>query len=280
MKNLLVPTDFSSEAHHAFEVALQLAQRVGGRVVLLHVPDLPGNSGFVTSGSAAAGNGMEQVFVVRLLQNVKYKMHELMREAQPRFDNVTLDEVISTSELTAAILETIHSHDIDLVVLGTQPVEGTRWWGSSTTEKILQLAPCPVLTVKHAHPDFQVQHLVVASDFSDEADRLIPQLRELQQLFPDATLHLLDVVDNGGGHEVPLERIHAFASRHYLDKYEPDVISAPRVREGIPRYAEQAHADLVVMLTHGHTGLSHLWHANTAENVATHAYAPVLTMHS
>ncbi|WP_158011009.1 universal stress protein [Hymenobacter lapidarius] len=29
MKNILVPTDFSAESHHAYEVALQLAQHTG-----------------------------------------------------------------------------------------------------------------------------------------------------------------------------------------------------------------------------------------------------------
>ncbi|AIZ63622.1 hypothetical protein PK28_07825 [Hymenobacter sp. DG25B] len=281
MKNFLVPTNFTPEAHHAFEVAMQLAQRVGGRVVLLHKPDLPGGSGFVSSGSGNKGDGLDDMFAVRLLQNVKFKMHELMREALRQTNNVNFDEVISTEELTTAILDTIRSHDIDLVVMGTQPATQARpWWVGSNTEKVVQLAPCPVLTVKHAQPNFDVQHLVVASDFSDEADRLVPQLRELQELFPEASLHLLDVVAPGRSHEAPLQRIHAFASRHSLDDYEPDVIDAPRVREGIPRFAEQAHADLVVMLTHGHTGLSHLWHANTAENVATHTYAPVLTLRS
>ena len=37
MKNILVATDFSPEAHHAFAVAVQLARHTGGQLTLLHV---------------------------------------------------------------------------------------------------------------------------------------------------------------------------------------------------------------------------------------------------
>ncbi|AHJ95357.1 universal stress protein [Hymenobacter swuensis] len=41
MENILVPTDFSFESHHAFEVAVRLAARIGGSVLLLHAVELP-----------------------------------------------------------------------------------------------------------------------------------------------------------------------------------------------------------------------------------------------
>ena len=50
--------------------------------------------------------------------------------------------------------------------------------------------------------------------------------------------------------------------------------------EGIVAYAGEAGADLIVLSTHGRTGLSHLLIGSVAERVVRHAPCPVLTMRS
>ncbi len=50
--------------------------------------------------------------------------------------------------------------------------------------------------------------------------------------------------------------------------------------EGICAYATEAGADLVVLSTHGRTGLSHLLIGSGAERVVRHSPCPVLTMRS
>ncbi|MCA8829513.1 universal stress protein [Hymenobacter pini] len=281
MKNILVPTDFSQEAHYAFEAALQLAHRSGGHVTLLHVVDAPSASGIATSGGMLNGDGLSNVYMLKLLQATKRRMHEWMTEAHQRMPDVPVRDLVLTAELEPAVLETIQEHQIDLVVMGAhEQTSWTRFFLDSHTERIMRLAPCPVLTIKHPAPDFTVQHLVFASDFTAEADRAVPGLKELQALFPEATLHLLDVVPSADRHGAALHAMEAFARRHQLTHYEADVFDAPRVSTGIPRFAEQAHADLVVMLTHGRSALSHLFQSSTSEAVALHASQPVMTVHA
>ena len=50
--------------------------------------------------------------------------------------------------------------------------------------------------------------------------------------------------------------------------------------EGICAYANEVGADLIVLSTHGRTGLSHLFIGSVAERVVRHASCPVLTMRS
>ena len=55
------------------------------------------------------------------------------------------------------------------------------------------------------------------------------------------------------------------------------------VRDGTP-FEEICHAaktfgaDLIVLTTHGYTGLKHVWLGSTAERVVRHAYCPVLAV--
>ncbi|GAA4383521.1 universal stress protein [Hymenobacter koreensis] len=280
MQNILVPTDFSAQAHNAFEVALQLAQRTGGHITLLHVVDLPGGAGVSSSGGPVGGSGMNDVFVLKLLQVTKHHMHELKAEAHRLAPEVPVHDEIRTEDLDTAILAEIKEKGIDLVVMGAHVHTTDHFFSDSHTERVVRLSPCPVLTVKHAAPHFDVQHLVFASDFSPEADTAVPGLRQIQAAFPNATLHLLDVVPNAAGDSEALQRIQNFASRHQLAHYQPDVYHAPKVSTAIPRFADQTHADLVVMLTHGRTGLSHYLQGSIAESVAVHANSPVLTLHT
>ena len=50
--------------------------------------------------------------------------------------------------------------------------------------------------------------------------------------------------------------------------------------EGICEVAETSGADLVVLSTHGRTGLSHMLIGSVAERVVRHAPCPVLTLRS
>jgi nucleotide-binding universal stress UspA family protein len=57
----------------------------------------------------------------------------------------------------------------------------------------------------------------------------------------------------------------------------------PEVREGTPfyeiiRFAQETNIDLIVMGTHGHSGLAHVLLGSTAEKVVRKAPCPVLTV--
>ncbi len=280
MKNILVPTDFSPEAQYAFDAALQLAQRSGGQLLLLHTIELPTTSHIATSGGLVGGHGLNDVYVLKTLQATKRRMHQLIDQAHRVAPAVPVRELVLTTDLEAAVLDTIEQHEIDLVVMGAhEHTSWTRFFLNSSTEQIMRVASCPVLTVKHPAPDFDVRHLVFASDFSDEANLVAPDLHQLLALFPEATLHLLDVVPSADRHDQALAAIHEFAERHEFRHYEAEVFDAPRASTGIPRFAEQAHADLVVMLTHGRSALSHLFQGSISEDVALHAIPPVMTVH-
>lgn len=63
----------------------------------------------------------------------------------------------------------------------------------------------------------------------------------------------------------------------------PGVLAAVKVRTGVPfkeitRAAESLKIDLIVIATHGYTGLAHVLLGSTAERVVRHARCPVLVV--
>ena len=143
---------------------------------------------------------------------------------------------------------------------------------------MILLAPCPVLTVKHQHAQSSVRTIVFPADFSVEAARALHGLRRVQAAFPEATLHLLHVI-SGDSDAVAQHQMQDFATQHHLTHYQTATINAERTSTGIEEYARQVQAELILMPTHAHSGLSSFLHTSIAETVATHALPPVLTYH-
>lgn len=109
-----------------------------------------------------------------------------------------------------------------------------------------------------------------------------------------AELHLLHVVQEPASYTrmyVPPEdwlTEERDAARRELEKLPGDEVKANvavlrEVRSGSPlveiiQYAKEADIDLIVMGTHGRTGLAHLLLGSVAENVVRQAPCPVLTV--
>lgn len=81
-------------------------------------------------------------------------------------------------------------------------------------------------------------------------------------------------------------RQHAekFLSDLELPQHDPGIKVIRNVRDGLPfneiiNYSSENDIDMIVMGTHGHTGLLHLLIGSVAENVVRKAECPVLTVH-
>ncbi len=281
MKSILVPTDFSPEAHHAYGVALQIARQTDGHVTLLHVlEDIEESSGGIsTLGSTMGGPGIDEIYPIKLMEATKRRLRALIAETQQLAAGVPVRESIKAGTIGEGILKAIQRYDADLVVLGTRghgAVE--RFFRSSNTERLIRQAPCPVLTVKHQQAEFEVHTVVFPSDFTEEATQAVDSLRQVLDTFPDAKLHLLHVA-SGTVSQATTQQMHAFAQRAQLSNVQMEVVSAGSTVAGIEQYSQQVGADLVVIPTHVRSGLSSLFRTSIAEAVATHAFPPVLTYH-
>lgn len=137
-----------------------------------------------------------------------------------------------------------------------------------------------------------VKQILCPLDFSENSTTAAAWARNLAESF-GAELHYLyvcapiePVVPEPGmavyaGSEVVRE-IRESAQRR-LDEAVTDPRAVKVLREGVPwsqivDYAEQNDIDLIVMGTHGRSGLSHLFLGSVAEKVVRHAPSAVLTV--
>jgi len=143
-------------------------------------------------------------------------------------------------------------------------------------------------------PDYT--RILAPTDFSEPGNRAVFEAAELARTF-QAELHLLHIVAPQAFYsempEVvmpPLEDITAEliqAGRQQMqalaDKIGEDVRVSIHLEESVERpahaichFAGQLPADLIVIGSHGHTGLMHVLLGSTAEYVVREAKCPVL----
>ncbi|MEP0548908.1 MAG: universal stress protein [Rhodothermales bacterium] len=275
---VLYPTDFSACAEAARPLAFELARHADA-LHLLYVDSLFGS---VHHGA-----------------NVRQRLADLGEEAPVPIETVLTRDIAPA----AAILRYAESHDVGLIAMGTHGRRGlSRLLLGSTAREVVQLAPCPVLTVRPGTDDAALPALhggaiLVAVDFSDTADEALRQALRLADAF-DAHVDLLHVVEEpfrpvGGGYTLqPVYQVEPGLVRSLGDSLrelyteaggEPERLGTVEVVPGFPsrvigETAERLRSGLIVLGTKGLRGFEHLVMGSIAEAVVRTAPCPVLTV--
>jgi len=140
---ILVPVDLSVNARSALAHAREIAEDSGAEVHLLHVAQAFPNYGTAEAPPVSASlSETERREVETALQEIA---GEVLGDDLP----VTLHVEAGLGNPAIIVLDLAERLDIDLVVLGSHGRSGIRrFWLGSVTEKVVQMAPCPVFTVK------------------------------------------------------------------------------------------------------------------------------------
>ncbi|MCG8344851.1 MAG: universal stress protein [Chlorobiales bacterium] len=271
MKKILVPTDFSDQASYAFEVALSIARKSGAMLHLYHVieiPDYPEITDIIAYRTLGSTNVLEEI-EKKLAQTAEW---EECRDIEIAY-SVDFDTPYEK------IARKADDEQFDLIVIGSHGRQGIdRILVGSTAEKVIQHAPCLVLTIKEPVSWFAPSNIVFGSNFYGEIAEGFSSLQQFADLY-DATLHLLKINTRSHFETTRFSRqlMESFAEEQKLSNYTINVYNDDSEEEGILHFARDMKADVICVPTHGKTGFAHLITGSIAESVSEHAYRPVLT---
>ena len=139
--HILVPTDFSEYADHALDYALQLAKVLKARLTFLHVIHL---TPLAMGEMGAAG-------LVPYLEDIEADAQQRMQAILTRVNQEGLQSETAVVQGVPfqMIIDRAGANDIDLIVMGTHGRTGlTHVLIGSVAEKVVRMAPCPVLVTR------------------------------------------------------------------------------------------------------------------------------------
>lgn len=144
LTRIVCPTDFSPTSSHAVDYAGTLAASFGAELVLMHaIPqmDYPLRS----FGMASSLGHIKEELQTRAMESLEARSEKL-RESLP---NVKVRLLVRNGEAHDATLECAKEEAAEMIVMGTHGHTGiTHALLGSSAEKVVRLAPCPVLTVR------------------------------------------------------------------------------------------------------------------------------------
>lgn len=290
IETILIPTDGSAAADRATEHALSLASQFDATVHALGVVDLQQAAGPFSAG------GLEPTFVDRL----RNRADEDIERIEDQWDRPDQFHThVENGAPSDVILDYITEHAIDLVAMGTHGRTGLRRFVlGSVTEHVLRESPVPVLATRASEddPTLPYQNVLVPTDGSDCAGAALDYALSITAAC-DGTLHTLNVVDESmvtgsPGDTLPssyldnLETMGEEATETFATRAkERGIAIETAVERGRPggaicAYADDADIDLVVMGTHGRSGIERFLLGSTTEQVIRSGTRPVLAVPS
>lgn len=283
MRRILVPLDGSPLAETILPVAEEWAREEGAEVVVLR-----------SVQARTALNGDEREVRVRALEEGE----AYLKGVAARMERRGLPQVrwgVSEEEPAAAIAHAARD-GVDLIAMATHGRGGlSRLLLGSVAEAVIRAAGVPVLLIRgqSAWKPWATRKIVVPLDGSEASEEILPVVQRLAG--PRAlTVLLLKVIEPlaptaaGGTVTWPDEVIalqREDAGRYLAKMMEPlrarglrveCHVAVGRPAETIAAVAGREQADLIVMATHGRSGISRVLLGSVAGGVLRSASVPVL----
>ncbi len=146
IERILVPVDFSEHARLVLEWAAHLADEHGSRMLLLHVYHLP------VEFQQLEGAYLPADFWANVKNDAEQELGVYATELRER--GLEVEALVREGYPATVIIDEAESQRADLIVIGTHGHTGLKHLLlGSIAERVVQKAPCPVLTVKGPDPD-------------------------------------------------------------------------------------------------------------------------------
>ena len=280
---ILIPTDDSDGALTGAYAGIALASQTNADIHIVSVIDIP------------TGAREYEKQAISALEGEALEATQRVEGIVRAYDaTLSVESTVMTGTPFQSIREYAHRREIDTIVMGTKGRSGLdRALLGSVTENVLRTARMPVLAVPPACgiesvDDQSFDNFLLPSDGSDGAEIAVAWCIALAHRL-EAMIHAIYSVDTSrfSGRREPSEIIGVLEDRgeqaieHVRQRARDCGVSvtgslatgqpAPVILES----ATQKHVDLIVMGTHGRTGIGQWFLGSVTENVVRGSNTPV-----
>ena len=270
MERILLATDGSEFSAGAERLAVDLARRHGARLGILGIA-------VYNPAYASVVPGLEQEALAQARRNIEAAVRRA--EAEGLACEVIIHEA---PEPARGIVEVAEAKRADLIVMGRRGKRGlAMMMVGDATMRVLGHAPCNVLVVPRESRRIG-SGILVATDGSRYGDAAAMTAGALATRTGLPLTALSAVMESHSSirrqeAEAAVKRVQTGLAGQGLNP-RPVVAQGKRAEEVILAQAAQLGADLIVMGTHGRTGLQRVLVGSIAERVIGGATCPVLAV--
>ncbi|HEX5168377.1 MAG TPA: universal stress protein [Cyclobacteriaceae bacterium] len=249
MKKIIIPIDFSPYSASAARTGLYLARRTGAELHFFHVVTGPEEWSRLSVKRQQADPRMEASLV-----DAQLKMEKFV--TNPIFRGINIITHIKTGIPYQQIVELSKSEKADLLIMGAHGAgESHTIFIGSTAQRVIRIAPCPVLSVKKNFTPGHFKKILFPSNFEEDVQssfRTILKLATLlkssiEMTFINTPLNFIDT-------ETSEMRMKKFPLGKSDVKIKSFVYNDYNKETGIANAAKKADANMIAMVTHNRKG--------------------------
>lgn len=265
-QTLMVASDGSDFSDNAIQQAIYLAKICSSRLIAISV--VKTNLEFESVLPHIVEKEEGEAF--KHLESAKGKAAEEGVECEII---VTLGE-----EPYQDIIRHAERNTVDMIIMGTHGRTGLkRLMMGSVTAKVIGHAPCNILVLP-LHASIECRHVLIATDGSPYGEAAASEALGIAKRC-GSTLTIVSVASSEeeiASARIHVDRVSEAAEREGIH-YEA-VVTTGKPYEAIVETARSKKADLIVLGSHGRTGLERLLMGSVTERVIGHAECAVLVV--
>lgn len=314
-RHILVPVDFSEASIEAVKMASKFVEWYGSTVDLMHV--IPLMSYYDESMQhLGVPFDMEKDIYPKVMKQTSERLHEIAEEYIPKEHRGQMINLVGRKP-AQVIAEQGNKTQYDLLIMSNTGSHQTKDNRSGLTEKVIRYSEKPVLSINKAFDEKGIHEILVPVDGSEDSAAPLAKAFDLAVTF-DARIVLMHIIEpySLGMEVMPLTIEDDEAIYHSLikniskyfdenpelklsikktgvdfedqlvreaDSKSESVKLVSIVKKGFSAHSEIAdyaneNSDLVVMSTHGRTGIARVLLGSTTAIVAQHLEKPLLTL--
>jgi nucleotide-binding universal stress UspA family protein len=292
MRSYVVPVDFSKSSNLALDYAIARARRRNAKLVLVHV---------LASGSMAAATSEDSGSAELIIkaqefarENARNAMHKLVarKGLSPKEHQVVFIERLDAA---GAIADQARKSRARMIIMGSEGRTGLhRLFSGSVAEATLRVTRHPVLIVKKSKfIKAPAKKILVPVDFSKVSEVALKSAKEIAKAEKESLVLVNVATDTDrlvpfylrqeyqqGLFEESQARVKKLAQRLGIGprRYELSFIRAPDAAVAIAKEAKKFRVSMIVMGSHGRTGLKQLVLGSVAAKTLRYASCPVLVL--
>jgi len=284
-KKIFLAYDTSEGSQKALHWALEWASLFGASVDIVTVID-DQLSSYIAADQLS-----------KIVEKTQQKIDEQWGALKKRFphqDAVCVNIKVEWGKPASQLLKMAGS-DYDLLIAGSRGLTGLSHVSlGSVAAQLVRQSPVPVLIVKQDYPS-HISPLLLPLDFSEASEELLLLASQLAPVFKSHVdlLHVVTVPDlykfsNDSDALMPVfdlklledsakKNLGTLCDKHGFLKHAHKHVVTGIVNQEIVAQSKKLGSHLIVMSTHGHSGLAHWLLGSTTESVARYGDTSVLT---
>ncbi len=272
MKKIVTAIDFSKGSIHALEYSLHIANHTQSDLILVWVDN------------HSETEPVYQHYSNEFRKEAKHSFEDLVKEYQKKLKHGKVSCKLRKGKVAQEVASVAKGENADLIIAGTHGGSGyEEFWIGSNANRIVIMAPCPVITVNHLFDNkVGIHNIVLPIDSTTDTRKKVPAAIKIAKIF-QAEIHILGVYTTtlNSFHkrvDSAVEKVKESLKNNEIP-YKSSIIQSQNVTTATINYVDENLADMVVIMTEQDSSTQSRLLGQYAQQMVNLSPVPVLSIH-